>query len=857
MLALTTICSIASAAGAEVGEQLVFPSKPAATAPVPRGLHPLVAQRIRSLHSDGLFTHQVAAITEGLNGRCVCLATPTASGKTLAFTSVCVSRLLADHGSVVLALYPAKALLHDQREKWQQASEETGIPIGIIDGGVDVSLRAEILRNSRVLLMTPDVVHAWMMARLSEPEIRKFLGALNIVVLDEAHIYDGVFGTNMAYLLRRLQAVSGVSQFMASSATIGDPSGFLRQLTGLDFTVIGPDQTGAAVPEKSVLVCRTPLRKVSRVLNALIQEYAKGRHGRFLIFADSRKRVEELAAEGHRSLTPAAPLTEQNANEEDGEIEDVDDVVAHISERRVLPYRAGYEEEDRSSIQRALTKGTLAGVVTTSALELGIDIGDIELVVLLGTPPSIKSFWQRAGRAGRQSRGQVVLLDLDGRVTAIGLQRYLSREPEPNWLYLDNEYLQYSNALCAAEERTQALTLLYARTPFATLPKSFLELLDNELEPTRPIPNDLYPLKQQAVAGPHRAFPLRTGVEKSYQVACRQIPGQRLGTLSYSQVLREAFPGAIYRYMARPFRVFEIKHPSGEIVCINTRGVARTNAIAQTAVFPQFDDQMYYLRRSDTAFIAECRLQVSERVIGFQQVQGLDKTEVLYGPGSKYSQKPLNRYINTTGVSFYFPDEALQREVLGKYVALAFCRVCSVQDRDVGWGTFISQSSPLGSGPIRGFALYDSAYGSLRLTRQIPHHLPEILLEAARVASDEGAPQVARSAKQLLEMLDTLGAPQESVISHDIFSGAAADQEWKTVVAPNQPAICHDGQSHVNEEVTVLRYLYTPQGIRYTLKAQREDVQWLVSAAMIHPIHGITKLEQYNINTGETRSNET
>jgi DEAD/DEAH box helicase domain-containing protein len=115
----------------------------------------------------------------------------------------------------------------------------------------------------------------------------------------------------------------------------------------------------------------------------------------------------------------------------------------------------------------------------------------------------------------------------------MGLRRYLDRKPEPNWLYLDNEYLQYANALCAAEEETQAPRPLYSAASFATLPKSFVELVENELRPTRPIPNDLYPLKQQAIGGPHRAFPLRSGVEKSYQVTCRHMPGQRLGTILF------------------------------------------------------------------------------------------------------------------------------------------------------------------------------------------------------------------------------------------------------------------------------------------------------------------------------------
>lgn len=853
MLDLNAICEIARAGGAEIGEQVVFDAKAARTSPVPAGLHPVVQHRINLEHPSGLYAHQAIAIRKALDRRSICVATPTASGKTLIFTSVAVSMLLEHSGSVLLALYPAKALLHDQLGKWESAVKDCGLTIGIIDGGVDTSLRAQILSSCRIVLMTPDVMHAWLMARLNEPAIQRFVGALKLVVLDEAHIYDGVFGTNMAYLLRRLQAVSGVGQFLASSATIGDPVGFLKQLTGQTFDLIGSAEDGAAAAEKALIVCRAPIRRVTLLLRALIKECSNGTHGRFLVFADSRKRVEELAADGFRTTTD----TDHSAETEDDlvpehELDDIEDVVATIAKQRVLPYRAGYEEDDRDAIQRALTSGTLLGVVTTSALELGVDIGDIELVVLLGTPPSVKSFWQRAGRAGRHGKGLVVMLDLDGRVTAMGLQRYLAREPEPNWLYLDNEYLQYANALCAAEEEMQAPAALYSRTPFNTLPTSFVDLIENELRPTRPIPNDLYPLKQQAIGGPHRAFPVRNGVEKNYQVSCRQLPGQRLGTLSYSQLLREAFPGAVYRYLARPYRVFQLKHGSGEVICSRTRGFVRTSPLVQTAVFPRFSEQAYYLRKSSDAFIAECRLQVSERVVGFVEQYGQSKNEILYGVGNNYSQKPLARYIDTTGVCFYFPDEALQREKLGKYIALAFCRVCSIQDRDVGWGTFIAQTSPLGSASVRGFAVYDSAFGSLRLTRQIPSNLEDILREASRIATEEDAPNVAASADLMRRCLTSLGEPQENAMAADILGGTI-HEEWKTVVAPDQVAICHDGQSHINEEVTVLRYIYTPQGIRYTLRAAKEGVQWQVSATMIRPINGVTLLEEYNVNTGETR----
>jgi len=851
------IHSIAQRAGLVISEEIAYSEKSAKFSNVPDGLHPVIKQRINKLYPNGLFQHQAKAIELGIKKNNVCVTTPTASGKTLIFTSIALSRLLtakeAEESAVILALYPAKALLHDQESKWMAAIAGTGLHVGIIDGGVPVEKRSNILVTSEIVLMTPDILHAWVMSRLDKKEIRDWLSNLKIIILDEAHIYDGVFGTNMAYLFRRLQSVSQISQFLAGSATIGDPHGFLKELTGVEYELISIDDDGAGTPEKKIMLCRIPIRRTHVFRNELIKEYATNNtYGRFLLFVDSRKKVEEIAADGQRSLNNNDD-NENNENEAINTI-DIDDILDIESEQKVLPYRAGYEEEDREKIQTALTEGTLLGVVTTSALELGIDIGEIELVIIFGEPPSIKSFWQRAGRAGRKKAGIVVLIDLDGRITSMGLKPYLDRLPEPNWLYLDNEYLQYANALCAADEKRVTLDALYSQVPFKTLPSTFTDLLENELVPMRSIPHDLYPLKQQAnsTENVQYAFPLRSGIEKTYTVTCPNMPNQSLGKLSYSQLMREAFPGAIYRYLAKPYLVVQIKNAKNEIITSRIKGIGRTNPVVQTAVFPQFNDQMYYIRKSTTAFIVECHVQASERVIGFELKIGNNKKSQLYGPGNKYSQKPLSRFINTTGICFYFPEENLQRDKIAKYISLAFGKICSVQDRDVGWGTFFSQTSPMGSEKIKGFAVYDNTDGSLRLTRQIPLRITEILLEAQRLSTEEGASNIASGIGEIMRQLEHFNSAQENICISQIFEPGSEDG-WVTVVAENQPAICHDGQSHINEDVIVLNFIYTPTGIRYTLQSSRKDITWQVIASMIHPINGQTKCLRYNINTGETK----
>ena len=191
-----------------------------------------------------------------------------------------------------------------------------------------------------------------------------------------------------------------------------------------------------------------------------------------------------------------------------------------------------------------MTQGRLRGVVSTSALEMGLDIGEIDLVVLLDTPVSMKSFWQRVGRAGRRNRGICTIIDTRQIIEASdqGLANYLARPLEPNWLYLHNRYAQYSNALCAAAEIGQ-INGSFDRTYFQSLPEQFAQFLDNELNPTTSIATDLYPLKQAAQSDPHHEFPLRNGIEKSFRVFTNQ--GENRGEVTFSQALREAYPGAV------------------------------------------------------------------------------------------------------------------------------------------------------------------------------------------------------------------------------------------------------------------------------------------------------------------------
>jgi ATP-dependent helicase YprA (DUF1998 family) len=216
----------------------------------------------------------------------------------------------------------------------------------------------------------------------------------------------------------------------------------MHQLTGRDHGIVGPEDDGARRPGKEILLVRRARADGADGAPELLRRLARQGGGRFIAFGDSRRQVELVTAVARRREADPEPEGEEIALElSDG----------------ILPYRAGYENEDRTRIQQALTEGTLRGVVATSALEMGIDIGEVDLVVLLDTPASMKSLWQRIGRAGRRNPGACIWIDGRSVVTNgdEGLAEYLSRPVEPNWLYLENRYAQFGNALCAASEIKQ------------------------------------------------------------------------------------------------------------------------------------------------------------------------------------------------------------------------------------------------------------------------------------------------------------------------------------------------------------------------------------------------------------------
>jgi len=861
---------IAQESGFRIVTEEIIPGNNAEFAPPPSHLNKNLLNILKEAYGSGLYRHQAEAISAGLDGHDICISTSTASGKSLVFMSLAINSILTDGTARVLVFYPVRALIQDQMDKWASLLKPLNISLGYIDGGVPMDKRLQILRESSVLLMTPDVAHAWLLSSLGKQEIKAFLEKLQMMVLDEAHIYDGVFGTNMAYFLRRIQAVSKIRQVITSTATLDDPEGFVYQLTGRHPKSFGPDSDSSDIPPKTILLAEEVNQKGFESTVALLRRLAKADAGRYLAFGDTRKMVELFVMalkrpEGQDEEDddqPCSIITEEGVSEESEGFK--------AGYLKVLPYRAGYETIDRNEIQKALSRGELRGVVSTSALELGIDIGEIDLIVLLNQPPTLKAFWQRVGRGGRKREGICLFIDNRGTIAdrPAGLQNYLQGPVEPNWLYLENRYIQYANALCAAAEINETDANQYDRGAFNSVPSLFRKLFENEINPSEVIPNDLYPLKQRAQAGPHREFPIRTNIEKSFQV--RDQYKSPLGTLTFSQVLREGYPGAIYYYMGRPYRVNLFKYRQGEI------GVHRekrwtTKPKSMTTVFPSFGGGVLQLFSSDEGFIAESEMQVSERVTGFTEQRGSAREDHEYGPSSSFWQKPLNRFFATTGVCWWFSVGHVLSDSTAERIIEAFSYKFGVQRRDLGFGTFHSNFSPISTEKCKGMCIYDATNGSLRLTEKLASNFKEILEEAIHFAYAQKDSLAVHELEEFASLVKKVKTRPIDLADDEEIEG---DENWVTVLAPGEKGIYNSGTGPT--EVIVLDYRYTPQGLLYELQSPEQrkkfdinpslsknaklskeivhvkGVKWLVAANTVQPVPGQSKMLRLNLMTGET-----
>ncbi len=392
------------------GEELAYltssPATEPRTAALPDEVHPKVREALARQGIERLYSHQADAWEAARRGEHLIVTTGTASGKTLAFNLPVLDALAAEPKNRALYLYPTKALAQDQA----RALGELAVPrvrAAIYDGDTPQERRWQIRKWANLVLTNPDMLHIGVLPR--HDLWADVLHNLRYVVVDEAHVYRGVFGSHVANVLRRLRRMARVygsePQFLLASATIANPGELAHSLLGVEATVVGDDAAPRAertialwnpeLIDAELGIRASALGDASRLMAELVQ-----RDLRTICFAKSRKAAELI----HRMTA---------------------DRVDAATAKRLAPYRAGYTPQQRRDIERRLVEGELLGVAATDALELGIDIGLLDCAISVGFPGTVASLRQQWGRAGRRGHGLAVLVASED-----ALDQYFMREPQ-------------------------------------------------------------------------------------------------------------------------------------------------------------------------------------------------------------------------------------------------------------------------------------------------------------------------------------------------------------------------------------------------------------------------------------------
>lgn len=615
----------------QVTAEIYVPPVEACYSPPPQGLSPALKEYL-SQRQLSLYLHQAEVFDAMKSGLDVVLATQTASGKSLAFNLPTFDVLLSSPNSTALFLYPTKALAHDQLEglKGFEASLEKDFGVSVYDGDTPTKVRNKIKKESRLIISNP---HALNLYLGWSKGWQRFLENLKVVVVDEAHYYTGSLGSHVAFMLRRLRrlcnSLGSDPQFLLASGTISNPKEHAEQLVGRPFTVFDRDASRRAGRWLVTWDITKDLDTSPQAQASLLVRHLVRCKRSVIVFSDSRAQAESIA----RGASDRA--------------------------NKVVAYRAGYSPEVRRSIESDLREGRTRGISSTSALEVGIDIGSLDTVVLANYPGSLASLLQRSGRAGRGEKDSVTVLmcgnDPVSRYFLHNPESILDRTPEAAVVNLSNRDILMDHLRCAAFEAPISLT--DAETYFGKPAIGCIkELSENELLTSQD--NGLY---ASAKALPHRSLSFIAGAGQDYVIHfvtnSRGKPHEE--RLSQGQALREAHPRAVFVHQGSPYRVTQINHDTRKITARPEAERAITVPQLFRAVTPTEIAATKSLKRLITLEIGEYR--ISEQIVGYKEYSAAEKGERKHkvtSPAFAFSSRGVSlRWATLEAVGVFLDDQ--------------------------------------------------------------------------------------------------------------------------------------------------------------------------------------------------------
>jgi DEAD/DEAH box helicase domain-containing protein len=559
-------------ASQRLSSQIVFQKTLSACAPlwtVPK--KPWPESMMHMLHAIGinkLYQHQVKAIDYIRCGQHVMVATPTASGKTLIYNLPVLEKIHTNVHSNALYIFPLKALAQDQLRMFQMMAEHCGHlkpTAKIYDGDTSAWHRKRIRETPpNVVLTNPEMLHLSILAH--HPKWASLLSNLETVVVDEVHTYRGVMGSHVAQIFRRFRRICelyGASPtYIFSSATVANPSQLAEQLTGLSVTTI--TQSGAPMG-KRCLVFIDPQTSPAQAAILLLKA-ALSRGLRTIVYTQSRKMAELIALWAGSQSGPFAS--------------------------RISAYRAGLLPQERREIESRLASGDLLAVISTSALELGIDIGDLDLCLLVGYPGSVVSTWQRGGRVGRSGQDCAIILiageDALDQYFMRNPHDFIRRKPEAAVVNPFNSEIIGKHLVCAATELPLKADEAFVKEE--DIQKSITKL-EKKGELLRSADGNRIFSSRKA---PHRSIDLR-GAGKKFQILSTRS-GEPRGEIDAFRAFRETHPGAVYLHKGDTFIVdqLELDAATVKVSRAQVNYYTRVRADKRTDILEVYDERSVY-----------------------------------------------------------------------------------------------------------------------------------------------------------------------------------------------------------------------------------------------------------------------
>jgi DEAD/DEAH box helicase domain-containing protein len=712
--------------------------------PLPDDLHPELLAALRRTGVEQLYEHQAEALASAWE-RTTIVTTGTASGKSLCFNLPTLEILCRDQRARALYLYPTKALAQDQARALAELGLGRLLRSAIYDGDTPRDARAAIRRNANLVLTNPDMLHVGVLPH--HPRWANFLRNLAVVVVDEAHVYRGVFGSHVANVLRRLRraaaAYGAMPRILLASATIANPGELAERLTGCEDVAV-VDRDGSPTPRRRIAMWNPPLTderlgarrsalgEAAELVSGLVREGA-----RVICFIKSRRAVELTSRLVAGELERHAPALADS----------------------VAPYRAGYTAQQRRELEGRLVRGELRAVITTDALELGIDIGALDAAVVVTFPGTVASLRQMWGRAGRRGRGLAVYIAGED-----ALDQFFCRHPD--------EFLErpVEAAILDHESREIHLAHLLVAAHEGPLSADDAEFLGPRWEAWAQVLEGTGELRRRG----GEYVPRRPGEYAAGRVSLRSASpetisivdissGEVIGTTEASRAPSTVHEGAVYMHLGRSYEVRDLDFHDRRALVEPFTGdwYTQPRREAETTI-----ERLLDRRTALGVTLSFGRVLVSETVLAYQRKQLADHRvldlQALDMPETTFSTQALWYELDHEWLMERIPSEWLLGALhASEHAQIAVLPLLAMCDRwDIG-GLSTNLHPQTGRPTI---FIYDGHPGGIGLVRQAFKAFERLVDDARRLVGGcrcaHGCPSCVQSPKcgNLNEPLSKTGA---------------------------------------------------------------------------------------------------